>query len=882
MSSSQDYGRPSTDQASESRPLLGESDDEPRSSQPWYRRASASLAHALRPLSEPEKLGPTERLLTGLALVLLLLAAVFIGLFAGAQARLNDGHHDNGRPPVTNPGHGDGSEATCNTAECVLTSALVLKSLDPSVKPCDDFYQFAVGGWLNDLDHQIPGDAGLFGSGQLVAARNAQIIRDLLTKDSRGEPRLLDESDQQQADHRNLGKLRDYYQTCLDTPAQNTHGSKPMLELIQSMRELFHGKNKASLQQYHEQAPPLFVAQDQHRTGPLSRPSDAPKPLPPSKSPGRSPQPHPPSHSPGPPPPRQGRQAVFTSVLSWAHSRGIPAFFDVTVLGDPIKDPTEGTLYVGPGGLSLPDKAYFKDKDENKFLEVVVLQALIALDREESGGSKAELSRQHKLSSLAKRIVALERAIARATPDGDILADPVATYNPVSVNKLDGLFEAVSWPDYLSALTVRVPSKVIVTSPSFLRALNEIISRTEDEVIEGYLMWTIMRTFGLDLGPRAALRAPADALDRRAKGVDSDASEDRNSVCLASLNSALGIMAGRYYVQQALPPVARDRVYDIISSIVLAFKRRLPELDWLDAKTRKAAEIKADNMPIKVGWPDSPNTTDALAVERYYQQLEIKRGGDHFGNQLRASQVLKQKTLAQAGRKLDTLSWDMFAAEVNAEYDPGSNSLTFPAGILQSPYFSHTWPDYLQHGALGAVVGHEVSHGFDPTGRLYDERGFLKDWWSPEVAEEFQKRQTCLEEQYGNYTLDDGTGKLLPLNPKLTIGEDIADAGGVSQSFSAWKHSLVKGSDEIAARNRLLPGLGEYSREQLFFIAYAIAYARNLRPQEALKRIRTDPHSPNRYRVLGVVTNFEPFYEAFGCKKGDPVWTDKKDRCEIW
>ncbi|CAO1625974.1 unnamed protein product [Parajaminaea phylloscopi] len=876
-----DYARDSED-VGEDRPLLdgGETGGDGSRRQPWHRRPLSALRDALRPLSEPEKLSSTERVLLGAAVILLLLASIFVGLFAGAQARLN---HGNGRSDQPGEPQDDGS--TCGSRDCVLAAASILDSVDESVRPCDDFYQFAAGGWLKDINHRIPDDAGAFGTGQLVASKNRQLVLEILKEaPTEVEAMTLASSDEtERIDRLNLAKLKTYYDSCMDTDLQDRAGSEPLLKLLKEMRQAFSRSDDSfEGDAVSLNSPPSFIIQDAS-SGPLPRPPGAPTPLPPNKAPGRAPRPHPPSRDPSPPAPRRGRQKVMTQLVSWAHSRGLWALWEISVDGNPVKDPTEGTIYLSPGGLGLPDKEYYSDDAEIKFYRRAVEEALLiiaddAKDNEDSSESQGR--KEHKLQkvkALAREVVELEQALASFTPDGDALADPIGTYNPKAVNDLDHLFDGISWPDYLSSLTVRVPKKVIVAAPDFFKRLNELLSRTHDEVVEAYLSWTIVRTFGSDLGPKASLRGPAEAVRRRALGVDLDVKENRERTCLSALDGSLGFMTGRFFIQRAFPLPARRKVEHIISTIVAAFKARLPELEWLDEKTRAAAQVKADKIRVKVGWPDSPNTTDASAIARYYDAYHVEKG-DHFGNQLRSTVVSVRRSLAQAGRKLDPLRWDMVPDEVNAYYNPGGAEIVFPAGILQAPYFDLAWPDYLQWGAFGAVSGHELSHAFDPTGRLYDEDGYLRDWWSEDTAREFTKRQNCLEHQYGNLTLDDGTGKQLPLNPKLTIGEDVADAGGIAQSFRAWQTRLASAGQD----NLLLPGLGKYTREQLFFVAYGISWARSVRPAEALRRIRTDPHSPNPYRVNAVLTNFEPFNKAFGCKAGDAMFTPAEERCRIW
>lgn len=876
------YGRSPSGDGDERQPLLDgeEGQDSQQDRRPLHARVGASLSRAVARLSEPQKLNATEKLLLAATVLLLLLTAIFVGLFAGAQGRLNGGQGDH-TPVPGNPqrGHHDSSR-DCTTKECVLAAASVLQSIDEEVKPCDDFYHFAAGGWLKALDHQIPEDAGLFGSGQYVAARNAQLIREILGKVQvdAGESNTSsadDDNDEEAIDRRNLLKLKTFYDSCMDTATQDKLGSKPLMHMIGQIHSLFRKSSLDAENVDHEQ--PQFLVQRASHTGPLPRPPGSPTPLPPWKAPGRLPDPDDVTA------PKSPRSMALTRVVSWMHAHGIAPIFGIMVDGDPVRDPTEGTVYLEPDGLGLPDKEYYEDKDELHFYNKVVLEGLRAVEHEAKVAAAGKHKKGEKrLRALARQVVELEREMARATPDGDVLADPVATYNPVAVDKLRDYFEAFDWPQYLSGVTSHVPHNVLVASPKYFRRLSEILSRTQDEVLEAYLVWTTVRTYGTDLGANASLRAPAEALERRAKGVDVDAREDRGTVCLNSLNDALGFLAGRYYVREAFPPSARSKASSIIDSIIIAFKQRLPELDWIDPKTRRAAEVKADNVHIKVGWPESPNTTVAADLENYYHDVRVK-AGDYFGNQVRSTAAANKRVLGQAGQTLDVLRWDMVAQEVNAYYNPQGNEIVFPAGILQPPYFEATWPDYLQYGAFGTVSGHELSHAFDPTGRLYDENGFLRDWWTNDTAREFMQRQNCLEYQYGNYSLDDGTGRQLPLNPKLTIGEDVADAGGMAQSYRAWLNFLNEDTEESRLRNQLLPGLSQkYTREQLFFIAYGIAYARNLRPAEALRRIRTDPHSPNPYRVNGVLTNFEPFYEAFGCKAGDAMFTAEEARCHIW
>lgn len=887
--SSHDYGRPSTDDHGEDRPLLDDEHGEAGAGthqSPWTRfkrQVSATFA----PLARPEELRPLERFLVILSVALLLLAAIFIGLFAGSQHKL--AHRPASPAPVPGPGNPNPEPPVgdiCTTKDCVLAASEVLRSIDETVDPCDDFSAFTTNNWAKS--HPIPADAGLFGAGQYVASENAKIIRQIIAD----APSIKDlefssfKDEQAEADQRNLAKLKGYYESCTDVNAQDKLGAQPLLDVLDHLRILFHPHKHGK---YEQGNPPdispsvLFHVQS----------DEAEKPLPPNQPPGRSPKPHPPRESPRPAPPSGERQKALTEALAWAHSRGLSAFFEITVDGDAVKDPTAATPWFFPSGLGLPDQAYYEDQDEVDFYKTVVSDGLHAYDHEakrskdgkaaknKKGNKKTDEKPRPPLAPLAEQVVELERQLAKITPDSEEITDPVASYNPINSTKLAYTFSSISWNDYFSALTVRTPETLILSSPKFVTSLDALISRTKTEVLEAYVVWTAIRELGPALGPNVKLRAAAERLERYSKGVEEGAKEDRETVCLGQLNAALGFMAGRYFVREAFKGDSKKRVEEIIHSVIRAFKSRLPELDWLDEKTRKKAEEKADAIRVMVGFPSTPNTTDAVSVANFYSDLDVDPS-NYFANRLASKTRAVKRDWAQVGRKLNRELWDMFPAEVNAEYSPQGNYILFPAGIMQPPYFHVSWPSYLQRGAFGAVAGHELSHAFDPDGRLYDKNGYLRDWWTETTAHEFQERQTCLANQYHSYTVSDGKGGELHLRSNFTKGEDVADAGGVAQSYRAWKDELAAGGEAVEAANALLPGLG-YTREQLFFISYGISYARNIRPSEQVKRIRTDPHSPNKYRINGVLINSPEFAEAFGCKAGrDRMALDPKQRCNIW
>ncbi|UZJ51760.1 hypothetical protein CBS101457_001080 [Exobasidium rhododendri] len=860
-------GRPSIDDTNEDQPLLGQQEDEDANDTPFYQRI-------LTPLKHPESLRPLEKALLLVSLVLLLLFAAFVGLYAGAKSRL--GHL---RPPPGSPGM-PGDELPCTTRHCVLTASGILNSLDTTVDPCDDFYQFSVGNWLRD--HPIPGDAGLFGMAQYITANNARSIRRLLESQEDTPSHLVVSEDAPSAkvDERNLKKLRNFYQSCMDRETQDEMGATPVLDMVDELS----GRLRGTVEDFNTTLLSSFALSESIQ---LDHGIYDDGPVPPNRPPAREPKHHSPTTDPSPLPPLGGRQTGFTQALAWAHTKSLPILFQWYTDGEPVDDPNLGTAYLAPSGLGFPNKAYYTDADELEFYESVIFDSLVLLDKAEKKHHKDRKGKDVKgasvssLRKLAKLIVEFEKDLAKITPDNEDLEDPLLTYNPIKISSLSYSFTSIDWSEYMKLLAIRSPESVIVKSPKFMKSLDSLVSRTKTEVLVGYFAWSVLRVTGLQLGPNVPLRGPIDSLDRRSKGVEPDAKEDRAGLCLDSLNSHLGFLAGRFFVKEAFSPQAKKVAENIIAAIIVAFKERLPELDWLDSKTRAKAEVKADAVNIKVAYPDSyPNTTDASDVERFYADLDVKEG-DYFGNIVRSWSRASKTGWRKVGRELNRGRWDMFPAEVNAYYNPGGNEIVFPAGILQPEYFSEYWPTYMQFGAFGCVSGHELSHAFDPSGRLFDEEGRLKDWWTNDTAAAFNERRDCLIDQYAQFTIPDGKGGKENLRSRFTIGEDVADAGGLAQSYRAWQDHLANGGDKLES-NALLPGVS-LTREQLFFFAYARGWARNIRTQEAIRRLRTDEHSPTKYRVIGPLSNMPEFAQAFGCKAGvDRMARSENDRCKIW
>lgn len=561
-------------------------------------------------------------------------------------------------------------------------------------------------------------------------------------------------------------------------------------------------------------------------------------------------------------------------VLAWMHGRGFPVWFDADVQGDEGAAPTKATPVLRPASLGLPDPSYYEDKDTRAAYEGIVQDAWASL-------REAELPVP---SASPADVVELERALARITPPAAELSDPLSVYHPHTLDQLKRLVPGVAWEPYFKNMSSRhLPDRAVVASVSYLVEMGQLMRGTAPAVQHAYAVWSVVRTAGAWLGPDVRLSLPARRLRRLLQGVADDAPEDYARQCVDRTNAALGYMAGRFYVAQALTPDDRLQVSTLIESIRDAFYDRLNEIKWLDDKTRAAAHDKAAALQVRIGYPSVPDTMDASAIQAWYAGLHVSK--DAFANELaaRTTELQQQWSRLSGELNLGALG-DLTTVTVNAEYIPPWNQIVFPAGILQPPFFQRTWPRYLQYATLGMIAGHELSHAFDPHGRHYDADGFLRDWWTPATADAFEAQQACIEAQYANYTVDDGHGGRLAVDARLTVGENVADAGGLAQSYRAWKHSLRRGSVSTYEANQRLPGLLSYSHEQLFFIAFAQIWAERIRAAEQVRLVKTDAHAPNAFRVNGAVANFAPFAEAFGCDASRPSLSVRRpeDRCTIW
>ncbi|KAI7852677.1 hypothetical protein BDC45DRAFT_443714 [Circinella umbellata] len=418
---------------------------------------------------------------------------------------------------------------------------------------------------------------------------------------------------------------------------------------------------------------------------------------------------------------------------------------------------------------------------------------------------------------------------------------------------------------------------IVVSSPRYLDALsNQLINRSTQRTLQAYLLWQAINEYAPSLSEQ--IRKPLQRLSAKLRGTNAKVTKPRWETCLDQVDLSLGFLASRYFVLETFKRETKARADEFVASIKDSFLNRLPELEWLDQVTRDRAIEKAHALAHKVGYPTkTPNVMSPVSLSDYYSDLSVDQD-DYFGNYLRGRQWLVMKNWKQAGKPTDKSTWEMTPSTVNAYFDPSKNQIVFPAGILQAPFFSGEYPDYLNYGGIGAVVGHELSHSYDNNGRHFDARGRLSEWWTKETLEAFEEKTKCFVNQYSNFTMDDEEGNPINVNGKLTLGENIADNGGVRQSYVAWKKVYDK--NQNSKENMLLPGLENITPQQLFFINYGRIWCGKSTKAQAKQSILVDEHSPPKWRVIGALQNSKYFADVFKCPAGSPM--NPIDKCDLW
>ena len=512
------------------------------------------------------------------------------------------------------------------------------------------------------------------------------------------------------------------------------------------------------------------------------------------------------------------------------------------------KDSAQQIAEADQGGLGMPDRDYyFKDDAKSQELRKAYLahvQKMLELlgDKPETAASEAQT------------VMRIETALAQGSMTRVERRDPQKLYHKMPVTDLQGLAPSFQWNTYFTKVGLPSLASLNVAVPDFFKTLNLTIDKEDLTSWKTYLRWHLVHANARHLS------APFVNEDFAFYGKilsGAEQIEPRWKRCTQDVDSDLGEALGQAYVEKYFSPEAKQQVVKMVNEIEAAMGQDIDGLPWMSADTKRKALEKLHAVANKVGYPDK---------WRDYSKLEIVRG-DEMGNMLRARQFEFNRLLAKIGKPVDHGEWDMTPPTVNAYYNDNMNDINFPAGVLQPPLFDPKSDAAPNYGNTGGTIGHELTHGFDDEGRQFDAQGNLRDWWTPDDEKEFVKRASCISDQYSKYTIIDD----IKINGKLTLGEDVADLGGLILAYMAWK---------VDTQDQRLQPIDGLTPEQRFFIGYGQSWCANERDEEKRLRATVDEHSPEKYRTNGVVSNMPEFQEAFHCKAGSVMVN--QNRCRVW
>ncbi|MDO3642533.1 M13 family metallopeptidase [Mucilaginibacter sp. L3T2-6] len=538
---------------------------------------------------------------------------------------------------------------------------------------------------------------------------------------------------------------------------------------------------------------------------------------------------------------------VNEAIYERTHGIGSPLFgFGV---GQDSKHPTVNILNFGQGGTSLPDRDnYLKNDERTKKIQAAYKNYIVTLFKL-TGTSDADAAKN------AETIFNIETAFAKAQLSRVAMRDPNKTYNKFAVKDFQSLTPHLKWDELLPLMEVKGQDTILVSNPAFYKATDALLASTPVDDWKTYLTWNVLK------GSASSLSSPFEkasfAFSSALSGQKVQAPRDERAANL--VDGSLGELLGQIYVEKYFKPAAKEYMVKLVNNLKETLGERIQGLSWMSAETKARALKKLAAFTVKIGYPDKWQNYDGLEIDR----------NDYAGNLRRISEWRYNYNVSQLGKPVDKTRWGMSPPTVNAYYSPTNNEIVFPAGILQFPFFDFNADDAVNYGGIGSVIGHEMTHGFDDQGRQYDADGTLRDWWTKDDADKFKSRADQVVNQYNKFTVVD----TIHVNGKLTLGENLADLGGLNVAYAAFKKTKEGHS------NQKIDG---FTPDQRFFLSWAQVWRSSQRPEAAAQRILTDPHSPEQYRTNAPITNIDAWYKAFNVKPGDKMYKKPEDRTKVW
>jgi putative endopeptidase len=511
-------------------------------------------------------------------------------------------------------------------------------------------------------------------------------------------------------------------------------------------------------------------------------------------------------------------------------------------------NPEVNAMWLSQSGFGLPERDYYFSK-EPRFADI---RAAYVRHIE----NVFKLAGRKDAATVARTLMAFETKLAEASWPAVKLREIEKLYNPMSVAEAEKAAPGVDWSGWLAGLGVPDVQQIVVAQPDYFRAVGQALQKQPVATWRDYLTLRAIDGYSPYLS-KAFVEESFDFYGRTLTGTPQ--LKPRWKRALAEIEGSTGDLLGKEYVERHFPPEAKQRMDVLVSNLLKAFDAGIDELDWMGPETRQEARDKVRSFTVKIGYPTKWKEYPGL----------VTRPDDLVGNVVRAREVNAKRELGKVGKPVDKAEWGMTPQTVNAYYNPLANEIVFPAAILQPPFFDMQAEDAVNYGAIGAVIGHEISHGFDDQGRKFDGKGVLRDWWKPEDNERFMTRAGLLVKQYDAFSPLPG----INVNGQLTLGENIGDLSGLAVAYKAWQLSL---------QGKPAPVIDGFSGDQRFFLGWGQIWKRKYRDEELVKRIKTDPHSPAQYRCNGILRNMPAFAKAYDLKPGDQMYLPPEQQVRIW
>jgi putative endopeptidase len=648
--------------------------------------------------------------------------------------------------------------------------AIDIANMDTTVRPQDDFYQYANGTWLKN--NPVPSTDSRWGSFSQLMEDNLKKLKGILEETAKKE----------NANGSNAQKIGDYFFTYMDSVKKNAEGVKPLSPYLKQVDDL---KSNSEL----------------------------------------------------------------VNVITNLQLKGVRVAWGLYVSSDP-KSSNVNIAQANQGGLGLPDKEYYTRTDEDsKKLQADYLDHLSKMFQ--LLGDTKEIAEKN-----AKVVYDFDMKLAKASMTNVELRDIEKQYNKYNLAELDKKYPNINFTNYLKGLGLPAAKEVIIGQPEFFKQVDAMIKTTSLEDWKQYMRWNIINSYADQLSDEVSKQNFA-FYNTTLSGQKE--MKPRWKRAITEVDNVLGEALGQLFVEKYFPEDSKKKVNAMVDNLIAAYRERINGLDWMSAETKVMAQKKLNTIIKKLGFPDK---------WRDYSKLNVAKNS-HLENYINAYTYELNRNFDKLSKPVDKMEWFMSPPTVNAYYNPTTNEITFPAGIMQPPFFFADADDAVNYAAIGAVIGHELTHGFDDQGSQFDEQGNMKNWWTKDDQTKFQAKTKMVVEQYNSYVAIDS----LHVNGELTLGENIADLGGVSIAYAAFLKT------EQAKKAEKLDG---FTPQQRFFLSWAQIWRTNYTDAALKKQVNTNPHSPSMFRGNGPLTNLPEFYEAFGVKEGDKMFVPAEKRAKIW